>query len=149
MAIIPCGGTWVSQWGIRPQFLLRSSSPRTMPCCNMNKVLTSQLRWAFLCGYFHPTVYISLCYLTLVSFFFQHFGCSKCSCCSFIMIPVLFCYIIFQIVLCCSFLYRHERLLGSVTESQPQIDGLGFHDDDSLVWFWIIIYLHILYLIGL
>eukprot|EP00268_Persea_americana_P005822 TRINITY_DN12005_c0_g5_i1.p1 TRINITY_DN12005_c0_g5~~TRINITY_DN12005_c0_g5_i1.p1 ORF type:complete len:448 (+),score=77.23 TRINITY_DN12005_c0_g5_i1:306-1649(+) len=43
MAIIPCGGTWVSQWGIRPQFLLRSSSPRTMPCCNMNKVLTSGL----------------------------------------------------------------------------------------------------------
>ncbi|XP_010267451.1 PREDICTED: chaperone protein dnaJ A6, chloroplastic [Nelumbo nucifera] len=34
MAIIPCGSTWVSQWGVRPQFMLRSF--------NINKSLVSQ-----------------------------------------------------------------------------------------------------------
>eukprot|EP00262_Sarcandra_glabra_P010665 TRINITY_DN259_c0_g1_i1.p1 TRINITY_DN259_c0_g1~~TRINITY_DN259_c0_g1_i1.p1 ORF type:complete len:451 (-),score=46.25 TRINITY_DN259_c0_g1_i1:279-1631(-) len=42
MAIIPFGGTWVSQWGVRPQFMLISSSPRAMACCDTKKLLTSQ-----------------------------------------------------------------------------------------------------------
>eukprot|EP00268_Persea_americana_P018818 TRINITY_DN1961_c0_g1_i2.p1 TRINITY_DN1961_c0_g1~~TRINITY_DN1961_c0_g1_i2.p1 ORF type:complete len:451 (-),score=87.52 TRINITY_DN1961_c0_g1_i2:362-1714(-) len=45
MAMIPCGGTCVSQWGVRPQFVLRSSSLRAMPSCVTKKLLTSQFTY--------------------------------------------------------------------------------------------------------
>ncbi|KAG9451477.1 hypothetical protein H6P81_011442 [Aristolochia fimbriata] len=43
MAIIPCGGTWVAQWGIRPQVMIRSSSARPAACYATNNFLISQL----------------------------------------------------------------------------------------------------------
>ncbi|XP_068641738.1 chaperone protein dnaJ A7A, chloroplastic-like isoform X2 [Aristolochia californica] len=43
MAIIPCGGTWVAQWGIRPQVMSRSSSARPVACYETNNFLNSQL----------------------------------------------------------------------------------------------------------
>ncbi|XP_077220902.1 chaperone protein dnaJ A7A, chloroplastic-like [Tasmannia lanceolata] len=42
MAIIPCGGSWVSQSGVQPQFLL-GSSPRDIACYGSNMLLASQL----------------------------------------------------------------------------------------------------------
>ncbi|XP_068637331.1 chaperone protein dnaJ A7A, chloroplastic-like [Aristolochia californica] len=43
MAIVPCGGTWVAQWGIRPHVMLRSSSARPAGCYETNNFLISQL----------------------------------------------------------------------------------------------------------
>lgn len=34
MAIVPCGTTWPAQWGIRPQFMLRSSITNKLPRSN-------------------------------------------------------------------------------------------------------------------